>query len=196
MKVNWNEEKSNLESLINEGVSYEKIGTIYGVCGNAIKKAAIRLGITLPSRRKINSKEHFNKGDKLVQHKKGYNQCPQCGELKYFTSELCSKCRNLERKGSLKERTLGSYISGFKYLTTKCGDIRKDARKTLEASSREKVCQYCNNHDYDDILEVHHLKGILEFDKSAKIKEINDEANLVWLCPNHHKMLELNLIQL
>jgi hypothetical protein len=27
-------------------------------------------------------------------------------------------------------------------------------------------------------------------------REINDEANLVWLCPNHHKMLELGLITL
>lgn len=59
------------------------------------------------------------------------------------------------------------------------------------------IVQYgCHNHEFDEILEVHHLKGILEFDKDTLIKEINDEANLVWLCPNHHIMLEKGLISL
>ena len=39
-------------------------------------------------------------------------------------------------------------------------------------------------------------KGILEFDRNATIGEINHEDNLVWLCPNHHKMLEMGLIKL
>ena len=46
------------------------------------------------------------------------------------------------------------------------------------------------------ILEVHHLKGILQFDEDTLIKEINSEDNLVWLCPNHHAMLEKGLIKL
>lgn len=62
--------------------------------------------------------------------------------------------------------------------------------------SGEKVCQYCHNHEFDAILEVHHLKGILEFDEDTLIKEINNENNLVWLCPNHHIMLEKGLISL
>ena len=127
--------------------------------------------------------------------KKGYNKCPICGKLKYYKSELCNDCRNKEKR-VIKERTLGSYIDGKKYLTSKCGEIRKDARRTIEESKKEKVCAYCHNHEFDDILEVHHIKGILEFDRSATIKEINSENNLVWLCPNHHKMLEMGLIKL
>lgn len=42
-------------------MSYEAIGRLYGVTGNAIKKAASRLEINLPSRRKINPCETFNK---------------------------------------------------------------------------------------------------------------------------------------
>lgn len=128
--------------------------------------------------------------------KKGYDKCPICGKLKFYKSELCSECRTKEKKDRIKSRTLGSYIDGHKYLTTKCGDIRKDARRTIEESKREKVCAYCHNHEFDDILEVHHLKGILEFDRNATIGEINHEDNLVWLCPNHHKMLEMGLIKL
>jgi uncharacterized OB-fold protein len=127
--------------------------------------------------------------------KKGYNKCPICGELKYYTSKLCKKCSDKE-KTLIKERTLGSYIDGKQYLTSKCGEIRRDARKTLENSKVEKVCAYCKNHEFDDILEAHHVKGILEFDSKTTINEINSISNLVWLCPNHHIMLEKGLIKL
>jgi hypothetical protein len=139
--------------------------------------------------------EHFNKG---VNFKKrsGYNECPICGNLKYKTSKLCSNCRNIEKKEIINNKTLGYYTEGKQYLTTKCNDIRKAARKTLEESSVEKVCAYCHNNEYDQILEVHHIKGILEFDKTCTIGEINSIENLVWLCPNHHRMLELGLIKL
>ena len=127
--------------------------------------------------------------------KKGYNKCPICGELKFYTSKLCRKCSNKE-KSLIKKRTLGSYIDGKQYLTSKCGEIRKDARKTLEKFKVEKVCAYCKNHEFDDILEAHHVKGILEFDSKTTINEINSISNLVWLCPNHHIMLEKGLIKL
>ena len=127
--------------------------------------------------------------------KKGYNKCPICVELKFYTSKLCKKCSDKE-KYLVKERTLGSYVDGKQYLTSKCGEIRKDARKTIENSKVEKVCAYCKNHEFDEILEVHHIKGILEFDSETTIKEINSLPNLIWLCPNHHKMLEKGLIKL
>lgn len=142
---------------------------------------------------KYNNKHREHKTSKKKQQK--YNKCPICGQLKYYKSELCFKCRNKEKK-KVHERTLGSYIDGKKYLTTKCGEIRRDARRIIEESKREKVCAYCHNHEFDEILEVHHIKGILEFGNDAKIKEINDESNLIWLCPNHHRMLELGLINL
>lgn len=130
------------------------------------------------------------------EHKKGYDKCPICGKLKHYKSDLCSDCRNKEKRKNIKNRTLGSYVDGHHYLGTKCGDIRRDARRTIEESKREKVCAYCHNHEFDDILEVHHIKGILEFDRSATVGEINDESNIVWLCPNHHRMLEMGLIKL
>lgn len=112
------------------------------------------------------------------------------------------KLRGLKRKyeavqmrGGKCERC-GYSKSGQKYLSSKCQEIRTNARKVLEHSNREKVCQYCHNHEFDEILEVHHLKGILKFDENSLIKEINDENNLVWLCPNHHIMLEKGLISL
>lgn len=193
MSIKWSNEKENLKRLIESNVPYEVIGRQYGVTGNAIKKAAKKQGIELKPKRTINANETFNKGLKSKWGWK-YNECPICGNKKYFAAELCSDCR--KKSEQIDDRTLGSFTDGHKYLTIKCASIRRDARNKLENSNKEKVCQYCKNHEFDDILEVHHLKGILEFDSSAKISEINALDNLVWLCPNHHRMIELGLITL
>lgn len=59
----WIEEKEKLEHLINvEKKPYEEIGRIYNVCGNTIKKQALKLGISIKPRREKNPKETFNKG--------------------------------------------------------------------------------------------------------------------------------------
>lgn len=120
--------------------------------------------------------------------------CPSCGGVKSKGAKLCKKCR--ADKENVGDNTLGYYINGHKYLTSRCQAIRRHARRVLEESNREKVCEYCRNHEFDEILEVHHLKGILQFDKDSLIREINSEDNLVWLCPNHHAMVEKGLIKL
>ena len=80
---------------------------------------------------------------------------------------------------TVENKTLGYFVTGHKYLSSKCQEIRAHARKMLENSDREKVCQYCRNHEFDEILEVHHLKSILKFDESTLISEINNKDNLV-----------------
>lgn len=130
-------------------------------------------------------------------HKKGYNACPRCGKLKSYTAELCRKCCIELKHEKIKLKTLGYYIDGHKYLTIKCSEIRKDARRTIENSNKVKHCCFCgNNHEFDEILDVHHIKGILKFPSSATIGEINNIDNLMWVCPSHHKMLEKGLITL
>lgn len=195
MKVNWTDKKGELEQLINSGVSYEQIGRYYGISGNAVKKAAKKLCIELPIKRTKNDNEHFNKGIKF-KNRPGYNECPICGNFKYYTSKLCANCQNKQRQQNIKHKTLGYFVENKNYLSSKCTEIRKDAKRTLIESNIEKVCAYCKNHEYDEILEVHHLKGILEYDLDTTINEINALENLVWLCPNHHAMLEKGLITL
>jgi len=192
-------DKEVLEKYIFEQqLSYEEIGRMYGCSGANIKKRAKRYGLVLEPRRKINEKETFNRGKILVNNPN--NICPICGEHKWSTSKLCRKCCDKE-KYEVRNNELGYYI-GYgdnkkKYLTSKLNTVRKDARRFMENDSKqEKVCKYCQNHDFDKILEVHHLKGITSFDEHDKISDINNDENLVWLCPNHHRMLELGLITL
>ena len=82
-------EKETLENLIfDQNLTYEKIGEIYGVTGASIRKAANRLGIQLPQRRKINENETFNKGVK----RKELKFCLYCNkELEKSQEKYCSK---------------------------------------------------------------------------------------------------------
>jgi ssDNA-binding Zn-finger/Zn-ribbon topoisomerase 1 len=73
MKYNIDELK---HYIFNQKLSYEEIGRKYNVTGAAIKKAAMRMGLSLPERRKKNSKETFNKGK--TKYKKGI--CEVCGK--------------------------------------------------------------------------------------------------------------------
>lgn len=76
MKSKWIEEKKNLENMIlNQNMSYEEIGRKYGCSGSNIKKVAIKIGINLPQRRKINESETFNKGTEQKYY------CLNCGKL-------------------------------------------------------------------------------------------------------------------
>ena len=194
MKVNWISEKETLEKLIREGVPYERIGRQYEVSGNAVKKAAKKLGIELEQKREINPGEIFSRRKKAIDSK---SICPICGKEKTYGASKCKECADKEKNDKFLDRTLGSFIGENEtHSTHKCTEIRKSAKKIIENSGKEKVCEYCHNHEYDDILEVHHLKGIMEFDRNSTIREINDKNNLVWLCPNHHRMLELGLIKL
>jgi hypothetical protein len=87
--------KEDLEKLIFcENKSYEEIGRQYNVSGAAIKKAALRLGLELPRKRKINPKETFGKN--VIKNEIGY--CINCGEkfIKYNnkSNKFCSaKCQ-------------------------------------------------------------------------------------------------------
>ena len=62
--------KSDLEKLIFEDkLSYIAIGKIYGVSCNAIKKAAKKLGIILPNKRRISEKENFKRNKDCLTNK-------------------------------------------------------------------------------------------------------------------------------
>ena len=61
--MRWINEKENLDFLINqEHVSYEEIGRRYNCTGAAVKRAAERLGLNIPQRRKVNPNETFRRG--------------------------------------------------------------------------------------------------------------------------------------
>jgi recombinational DNA repair protein RecR len=57
----------------------------------------------------------------------------------------------------------------------------------------KKHCQFC---DYKNHFHLCHIKDIFKFDKSTKLKVVNDPKNLIFLCPNHHWDLDHGKLEL
>ena len=99
--IDWKEQKEILyQLLLEQHLSYEEIGRRYQISGNAVKKAALRLGFELSRKRIVNDKETFNKGNIKVP----IGICPNCGkEVKLYTGRLNSFC-SIKCQGEYKHK--------------------------------------------------------------------------------------------
>ena len=180
MKVNWDNEKENLERLISEGVSYERIGRQYNVTGAAIKKVAQKFGIELEKKRKVNPNEHFNKGT----GQKGI--CLNCGKeftvYKSHGGKYCSvKCFNEHKHKLYIEAWRNGEKDGMSGKYGISGAIRKYLFEKYEGK-----CQICGWGEINPVtgvspLQIHHIDGDYTNNK---------EDNLQLLCPNCHSLTE------
>ena len=178
MRIKKIEEKENLERLINEGVSYEFIGRNYGVTGNAVKKAAKRLGIILPQKRSINPNEHFNKGNNKKRH-----YCLNCGkDLSNRQSKFCDlTCQHDYYYKEYIKRWKDGKENGAKGFY----DVSNYIRRYLYEKHNYK-CEKCgwgevNERTGNIPLQIHHIDGDCTNNK---------EENLQLLCPNCHSLTE------
>ena len=116
----------------------------------------------------------------------------KCGSKKDPKAETCQTCFSYAKYLGQQERTKADAISKGAS-RTKFAHIRKMAHKTLFYHKREKKCKVCA---FDIAVEVCHIKSIASFSNDALLKEINSPDNLVYLCPNHHVMLDKGLMKL
>ena len=169
--------KEELENLlVTQNLAYEAVGRIYGVTGNAIKKAAKRLGIELPQRRSINPSEHFNKavkerryclncGKELTGSNKYCNQ--QC-QLDYQYKQYIKRWQNGEETGSKGKYEVSNHIRRYLFEKYNCS------------------CQKCGWNQVNPCtgnvpLQIHHIDGNCLN---------NREENLQLLCPNCHSLTD------
>lgn len=171
-------DKETLENLILEGLSYDAIGKIYKVTGASIRKWAKKLGVELPKRRKINSKETFNRGQYRIAKK----TCLNCGiEINGHYKYCSHKCQQeyqyklyIQRwKDGLEDGISGKY------------DI-SDRIKRYLFEKFEYKCQKCGWNEQNPYtnkvpLQVHHVDGNCLNNK---------EDNLELLCPNCHSLTD------
>lgn len=173
----WENEKEELNRLINiDKVSYEEIGRRYNCSGSNIKKVARSLGIELPSRRKINPKETFNKGEKET------HLCLYCGKEISNRATFCdNSCRAKYEEQEYIKRWLEGKENGLKGK-----DDIKMAVKNYLFEIHNSSCEKCGWNEVNPYtgrvpLQIHHIDGNCMNNKPE---------NLQLLCPNCHSLTE------
>ncbi len=177
----WNNKKDELEKLIlTDKLSYETIGKLFNCSGTNIKKVAIRLGIDLPQKRKINSKETFNKGVIRVPIKK----CLNCGkEFKQYSGSTgkfcCIQCSSEYKH----KQTYQLVLNGDPSIMRANWDpscIKNEIMK--EQDNKCAICHCKNEHNGKSLVFIlDHIDGHASN---------NCRSNLRCICPNCDSQLD------
>lgn len=125
--------------------------------------------------------------------RKEYKLISKTGYL--FCSTVCrDKAQTYNNGTRILQTRLGKLISLKKSeLIGKTGRIRicAHANAIYKINSKPYECYICS---YSLYTEVAHIKPVSCFSEDCTLEEINHIDNLVRLCPNHHKELDvLNL---
>ena len=128
----------------------------------------------------------FPKNPKRPRHK-----CPNCQSFTTSKAKLCRKCNSFIDLQNFGEKTIEDFSST--YARHKYQGIRHHAHRVAKYYNIKKECPFC---DYKNHTQLCHIKDIGKFDKTTKIKVVNDLKNLIYLCPNHHWDLDHDLLKL
>ena len=170
--------KTQLEDLIlNQKMSYEQIGREQGCSGSYIKKLALKLGVELPKRREINSKETFNKGTGKVRY------CLNCGKV--LSNRQTKYCSNICQADYQYKQYINRWKSGEETGLSGEYGISQHIRRYLidKYSCKCQLCGWGETNPYTNTvpLEIHHIDGDYKN---------NNEDNLQLICPNCHSLTE------
>lgn len=118
--------------------------------------------------------------NKIIKRRKLTNQCCMCetkigSKLKYC--ENCFKTRRIAIDITLQDAIYHQHHRSNTYTL-----IRGRAR-TIAKRLGWKCCSKCG---YDKHIEIAHVKPIGSYPPETKLSVINDESNLLALCPNCH----------
>lgn len=116
------------------------------------------------------------------------NTCT-CGKNIRKEARFCTECWQAFRLNTAMKTPVGELlVSSNPY-----SRIRTYARRIMDRYGPEKTCSVCG---FDVVVEVAHVIPISEFNKDTPMGIVNDPKNLVYLCPNHHAMYELGLLEI
>lgn len=170
--MNWFDEKDTLKRLIlEEKLSYEQIGKLYNKSGQTIRRAARKIGINLIPRRKINPKEHFNKGRKG--HKCTNENCNNIIIGNTKQKYCCNKC---QREDMLNKK-YKYYLEHQEEFVNR--EISYEWLKKIILYEQNNRCIICNNIDMWEGKELHFILDHIDGDATN-----NKRDNLRLVCPN------------
>lgn len=108
-------------------------------------------------------------------------RCPDCAKTEGF------------RGPKVFTRTKGQLFASRPTWQSARSSIRKHAERVVRHSGLALICRICG---YDKYVEIAHRQSVSSFPDSALVSEINDLANLVLLCPNHHWEFDAGMLDL
>jgi hypothetical protein len=169
--------KEDLEEMIlNKKLSYESVGSYYGVSGSAIKKAALRLGISLEKRREINESEHFNKGSGRIEYDKGI--CLNCGkEIIKYPGKMNKYCSSKCQQDKQHKDKYELFLSGNEYFQR--SNYNCDIFKPEILKEQNGCCDVCGFKG-----EWNEKKLVFILDHIDGDASNNKRGNLRLVCPN------------
>ena len=119
--------------------------------------------------------------------------CPDCNGRKDPSAIRCHRCKRLAWLFRTEKQTLAEVEVKSHPLAYKYNQVRKAAREKMKLVGPDKRCSVCN---FTHVVHVAHIRAITEFEPSAILAEVNALSNLAYLCPNHHAMFDLGLMEL
>jgi hypothetical protein len=114
--------------------------------------------------------------------------CPNFAKSGWTYCEECVKDKKYIKNPVNSSRTIESMLFNKKD-ANKYNFIRSHARK--QTKSREQKCAYCG---YSKHVECCHIIDIGNFALTATLGEVNNDNNLILLCPNHHWEFDKKLL--
>lgn len=135
-----------------------------------------------PKREKL-QRQIIQKEHKCIRH--------DCQNIVKLRIKTCAKCLGKDRIMAYGNRLLNEFTSN--HARHKYQKVRNHAHNMAEIFELKKICKVCN---YKIYVELCHKKAIGTFSKDTPIKIVNSFENLVFLCPNHHKELDLGLLSI
>lgn len=109
-------------------------------------------------------------------------------EKKQVWTISCSGCGTTVVSTTRKKRCEECAAEAFLGNKTKAQVRRQSIQAHAQKSIRgPRACRVCG---YSTFVEVCHVKSVSSFTNDDTVQEINHPANLVYLCPNHHKELD------
>jgi hypothetical protein len=117
-----------------------------------------------------------------------YNECI-CGSKKDKDASVCRKCFSLIKIKEFGKITLiESKLAKGPYINVV---TRNHARRLIYSLGILRKCKVCS---YSKYTEISHIIPISDFSGQVSLNVVNDLKNVVVLCANHHKELDLKLM--
>ncbi len=117
--------------------------------------------------------------------------CSRCSKPLSSGAKLCQGCVNARHLERVQGQPTVNYMLKDSASRAKNSPIRKWARRTLELEGRARKCEKCG---FDLVIQVCHIRPIVDFPEDTLMGVVNSAGNLIYLCPNHHAMLDRGLL--